>query len=132
MFSKDGSNLTLLQELRLKLPQIDFYTGLTNCAGDEDFYLEIMQYFVDLPIKTQLEKYYKNGDYKNYCIKIHGFKNNAYTVGAMALRELAFEMENMSRNELTEEILEKQSEFFKQYDSLCLVYREIISRRKGE
>ena len=75
---------------------------------------------VDLSEKD-LEAYYTAGDYKNYCILIHGFKNNAYTIGATALGDLAKELENQSRDGFKESVLELQQEVFERYDRICRI-----------
>lgn len=80
--------------------------------------------FVKLPIKEELASYFKEGDYKNYCIRVHGFKNNAYSVGAKALGDLAYEMEKRTLEGLPEEIEELQSRLFEQYDRICLQYNK--------
>lgn len=40
--------------LRMKYPEIDFETGVANCGGEEEFYLEIFHDFTHLPIKETL------------------------------------------------------------------------------
>ncbi len=111
-------------ELRKRLPEIDYGAGLTLCGGDEAFYMELFDVFTKLPVKTELCKFYEEKDYKNYSICIHGFKNNAYSVGARELGDLAYEMEQMTRECMPEEILKKQEALLAQYDRICRVYEE--------
>lgn len=108
-----------MDRLREKFPELDFEKGIANCGGEEEFYLEIFNDFTELKIKSQLEGYLERMDYKNYCIAIHGFKNNAYSVGAMALGDLAYEMEKMTRESMPENIGEYQKKLFEQYDRYC-------------
>ncbi len=113
-----------LSELEERLPEIDFEKGLTACGEDEELYLELFGDFVILPIKDELLKYMNSGDYKNYCIVIHGFKNNAYSVGARPLGDLAYEMEKLTREGFAEEVAGLQEQLFAQYDKICRVYME--------
>ena len=106
--------------LRMKYPEIDFETGVANCAGEEEFYLEIFHDFTHLPIKETLVELLEKKDYKNYCVAIHGFKSNSYAVGAKELGDLAFEMEKMTRESMPDNLAEYQERLFKQYDR----YRE--------
>ena len=106
--------------LRMKYPEIDFETGVANCAGEEEFYLEIFHDFIHLPIKETLVELLEKKDYKNYCVAIHGFKSNSYAVGAKELGDLAFEMEKMTRESMPDNLAEYQERLFKQYDR----YRE--------
>lgn len=105
--------------LRNKFPEIDFEKGLENCGGEEEFYLEIFNDYIHLPIKAELEEFMAKKDYKNYCVAIHGFKSNSYAVGAKELGDLAFEMEKMTRESMPENLAEYQEKLFEKYDRYC-------------
>jgi len=83
-----------------------------------------------LKIKEELLKYSEQSDYKNYCIRIHGFKNTAYAIGAKALGDLAYELEKLSREGLPEKIKDLQRQLFVQYDRLTAV-RKIHNKELG-
>lgn len=122
----------VLDRLREKLPTLNFTAGLTTCCNDEEFYLELLKDFVNLPIKEELENYLNKNDYKKYCIRIHGFKNNAYSVGAMDIGDLAYAMEKMTKEKIPEEISKMQRTLFEQYDYICAQYKELTISGKGE
>ena len=112
-------------KIQEKIPEIDTRTGMSTCSGDLDFYLELFQDFVQVPIKDELKEFLEKKDSKNYCIRIHGFKNIAYSIGAKELGQLAFEMEKQTREEFPEDIEELQGKFFDQFDRICQKYKEI-------
>lgn len=112
----------IIRELSEKLPEINIVKGLAACVDDEDFYIELFTDFINLDIKEQLVKFMEANDHDNYCIRIHGFKNNAYSVGATALGDLAYEMEKISREALTSEMTSLQASLFEQYDRICLCF----------
>ena len=85
-----------------------------------------MKDFTELSIKETLTAYLSENDYQNYCVKIHGFKNNAYSVGAKAIGDLAYEMERHTKNEFTDEINVLQNRLFEQYDRVCQQYNRIV------
>lgn len=116
----------VLEELRNRLPQINFEKGLAICSEDVTFYLELFGDFSKLPIKEELEGFLSKGDYNNYRIRIHGFKNNAYSIGAMELGDLAYEMEKNTKGEVYSELPNQQKKLFELYDDICVTYREII------
>lgn len=116
----------IFKALREGLPQMDFDKGLANCSGDIDFYLEVFRDFTQLPIKEELIKYLNEGDFKNYCIRIHGFKNNAYTVGAMILGDMAYEMERITGDGFPKEIKILQKHLIEQYDRICQKYNSVV------
>lgn len=119
-----GEGKVSLSELKERLSEIDFEKGLAVCGDDEDLYLELFADFVSLPIKNDLLKYEQTKDYKNYCIQIHGFKNNAYSVGARQLGDLAYEMERLTRDNFPEEVESMQKQLFEQYDRIRKAYKE--------
>lgn len=117
-----------LAQIQKRLPEIDFKTGMLTASQDEEFYLELLQDFIELPIKAQLTKYFEESDYKNYCIRIHGFKSGAYSIGAKALGDIAFELEKMTREEVVPEVETVQKDLFKKFDRICMVCRDIMKQ----
>ena len=112
----------LIGRIRAELPEIDLKVIDSTCAGDKYFYAEIFKDFTELTVKKELVDFYNEKDYNNYCIRVHGFKNNAYTIGAKALGDLAYELEQMTRESIDESILDKHNALLEQYDRICKVY----------
>lgn len=119
-----------IEGLRRRLPEINIEKGLATCGYDKTFYMEIFKDFTELPIRSELLKYLLSGDYKNYCIRIHGFKNNAYSIGAVETGDLAYEMEKNSKNGFSEKIYDLQNSLFEQYDNICKGYCEVMGIKK--
>ncbi len=117
----------IVNEIRTQLPEIDINKGLSICVDDKEFYIEMFTCFVNLPIKEELSSYLAAGNYNDYCIRVHGFKNNAYSIGANALGDLAAKMQDMSKTGLPKEIIEAQTSLFEQYDRICDVFNKIIA-----
>ena len=124
--NSENINMIIFNALYKRLPEINLEMGLTTCSGDKDFYIEIFNDFVNLPIKTELQKYLNDNDFKNYCIRIHGFKNNAYSIGAKSIGDLAYEMEKLTKESLPSEIIDMQNELFRQYDRVCMQYNNVV------
>lgn len=125
----DMSNENVIEKIKSSLTEIDISMGLATCSGDEDFYMELLNDFVSLPIKQELLRYMQEEDYKNYCIRVHGFKNNAYSVGAKKLGDLAYEMEKITKEwmpERLQQLAKMQEELFEQYERICRMFKEII------
>ena len=116
-----------LRELSKKFPALDLATGLTTSSNDEGFYLDLIQDFVNLSIKSELQKLAQVGDREGYCIRIHGFKSSAYAIGAKEIGDLAYEMEKLSKVSLDQKVMDLQEKLFEQYDEMCKVYREVTS-----
>lgn len=118
-----------LEELGKRLPELDVKKGIENCGGEEAFYVEILRDFVELPIKKELARFLKEGNATEYCVRIHGFKNNAYTIGHKNLGDLAYEMEKLSRESLPPRIEQMQEQLVKEYDRICGEMREALGAR---
>ncbi|MBR3825935.1 MAG: response regulator [Lachnospiraceae bacterium] len=116
----------LPERLNKLLPEIDTDMGLATCCGDADFYGELLQDFIALPIKSELTTFLAAQDAPNYCTRVHGFKSNAYSVGAKALGDLAFKMEQLSRNNDLTDIPDLQEQLFAQYDHICTTIKMLI------
>lgn len=114
-----------LSELQQRFPQLDIERGMAACGMDEELYTELFGDFVNLSIREELEKYLQAGDYKNYCILIHGFKNNAYSMGAKELGDLAYEMEKLTKTSMSEEVRGLQEKLLEQYDGICKLYKSV-------
>ena len=112
---------SVLQKLQSMLPEVNVQVGMNTCSGDVEFYLELLQDFTHLSIKEELEKYWGERDFKNYCIRVHGFKNNAYSIGAKALGDLAYELEKLTKDSLPEKVEPMQTSLFEQYAQICAV-----------
>lgn len=83
---------------------IDRESGINFCGGMEELYEEIVQDFAsDVENRiANLEKFYKEADWKNYAIEAHAVKTTAKTIGADSfsehsrLHEFAGKEENVS------------------------------------
>lgn len=114
------------EQVKEVFPEFNYEKALSLCNGEEGFYLELLRDFTELTIKTELEGYVETQDSENYSIRIHGFKNNAYSVGADKLGDLAYKMEQESKNGITEALIKKQEELFGMYAQICETYRSLL------
>jgi len=127
--TEDGKKISskvLLEKLQKKLPEINYERGLITCSGDTDFYLDLFKDFTQLPIKEELTDYLSKGKRQSYCIRVHGFKNNAYSIGATEAGDLAYELELLTKESLSQEVEILQMRLFEKYDRICLLYNETI------
>lgn len=113
---------TLIKE---KLPYLDYSVVDNTCGGDISFYMELFHDFTKLTIKSELSQFLEDGDAKNYCIKVHGFKNNAYTIGAKELGDLAFNLEKITKEHINQDVRVLQAKMFEQFDNICEAYISI-------
>ena len=75
--------------------------GLRYSAGDEDFYLEILNDYVNThdAKKKEIEDAFKDNDLETYRIKVHALKSVSKTVGATDVFEKAKALEEAAKEE---------------------------------
>jgi len=126
-----GEGLSIPEEIKKLVPELNISAGMATSCGDEEFYLEILGDFVNLPIKKELQQYWEQNDHHNYCIRIHGFKNNAYSVWLREQGDIAYDMERLTREGFSAEVSVLQKQLFEKYDAFCAAYHTVV-KKKGE
>lgn len=115
-----------LRAMQKRLPEIDYLKGMAMCNQDEEFYLELITDYIQMPVVEELKALYKEGNNKDYCIKVHAFKNNSYTIGADEIGELAYALEQGSRNGFADGVEQMQGEMFDKYGKISEQCKRII------
>lgn len=110
----------------LKGPQaenslVDWKKGIMFCFGDEKFYREILQMFLDSHSDMELRRYYEEFDFENYRIKIHAVKTNLANIGAMKVSEMAKQLE------LSLKIENNVSYVQKHHEEFMATYERVVS-----
>ena len=84
-----------------ELTDIGFNTkaGIGYCAGDEDFYLEMLGTFAEEweEKSKAIQDDYENTDIADYQIRVHALKSTAKTIGADELSAKALEQEQAAK-----------------------------------
>ncbi len=104
---------------------IDMREGLKYCAGDEDFYHEILKEYRDSYDERsgELAEALAVSDMKSYAIKVHSLKSVSRTIGAAKLSEMAATLEKAAKAGDEETVRDK-------HPVLCREYRAIVSAIK--
>ncbi len=88
-----------------KPPQwLDVNTGIRYCGGSEEVYREVLQEFCDVAGEERqaIDAVFREEDWKEYTVRVHGLKSSALSVGAKKLSEEAASLEQAG-NELLKE-----------------------------
>ena len=82
----------------LRSAGLDPQTGLRYCQNDESFYRSLLaEYAQEAKEKAPgLQRFYAEGDWKNYAILAHALKSTSKMIGASALSEQAARLEAAS------------------------------------
>ena len=102
---------------------IDKEVGINFCGGMEELYEEIVQDFAaDAENRiAALDKYYKDGDWKNYAVEAHAVKTTSKTIGA----------ENFAEHSRLHEFAGKEENIAyinEDYENYIATLRELVRR----
>ena len=68
---------------------IDIETGIENCGGMKDFYIEILDTYEEEGLKDELQRNYDDKNWELYTINVHSLKGTMRLIGAIDAGELA-------------------------------------------
>ena len=104
-----------LLSLQEKVPELDTQQGLLYCAGDQDFYLEILKDYCKNDKTEKLRALWKAGELENYRVEIHGMKSTSKTIGLTAFSQQAKEIEDALKEGRTTQLSGKCEELLLTY-----------------
>lgn len=103
------------------LERFDFLNcqiGLAYCADSLDFYLEMLQSYVDNDRSKELEALYGQENWKDYQITVHALKSTSMSIGAEEMSEKAKKLEFAARDNDLDYIRQKHEIIMKEYQEL--------------
>ncbi len=68
---------------------VDINAGIMNCGGSKEFYVEILDSFVEEGKKEDLIKDYADKNLEMYAIDVHALKGTLRLIGAMDAGDVA-------------------------------------------
>ncbi|MBO7336932.1 MAG: response regulator [Lachnospiraceae bacterium] len=104
--------------------EVNILVGISN-SGSVQAYLPLLKVFYEsIDEKAdELERFYNEGDIKDYTIKVHALKSSARLIGALELGDEAQRLENAGKSEDLAYIGEHQAPFIEAYRK----YKDILS-----
>jgi signal transduction histidine kinase/DNA-binding NarL/FixJ family response regulator len=111
---------------------INVQMGLDYCAGEEDFYLEMLQMFCEQSgeKKSEIASYYEAASWADYAIKVHALKSTSLTIGAEQLSEQAKLLEQAGKKEDVDYIRQNHSPLLDLYDQVCESIAGLLERQE--
>ena len=100
---------------------VNVQLGLDYCAGDEDFYREMLCMFRDQcqAKSDEIASLFDSGDWGEYAVKVHALKSTSLTIGAEQLSAQAKELELAGKRDDGDFIREHHSALLQAYKELC-------------
>ena len=120
--NKEAGCLTKLRE-----EGFNTQAGIAYCAGDEDFYIEMLQTFAgDYEEKSKAIKAdFEKKDIADYQIRVHALKSTAKTIGADELSALALAQETAAKEQDTEAIEKDAGRLLSMYSDVVGKIRKV-------
>lgn len=101
------------------IPELDTEAAVKNSGSKEAFLSVLKIYHDSYPVKSdELKRFYDNGDWENYTVKIHALKSSSRLVGALALGDDAEKLEMAGKEGNIEYISANHAPAMEQYKSI--------------
>ncbi len=106
---------------RLARAGVNVELGLDYCAGDEEFFREMLRMFrgQSEDKKAEIAALYEAANWADYAVKVHALKSTSLTIGAQALSAQAKELELAGKRDDADFIRAHHSALLCAYDELC-------------
>ena len=120
-----GEGAEPLQRLE-QLEGLDVKTGLTYCMNEEDFYIEMLQEFLQADKASQLKHFLAEEDWDNYRTTVHALKSTSLTIGAVHLSGEAKALEMAAKEGNMDYIWSHHDGVMDEYKELTDHLKEIL------
>lgn len=120
-----GEGAEPLQRLE-QLEELDVKTGLTYCMNEEDFYIEMLQEFLQADKASQLKHFLAEEDWDNYRTTVHALKSTSLTIGAAHLSGEAKALEMAAKEGNMDYIRSHHDGVMDEYKELTDHLKEIL------
>ncbi len=120
-----GEGAEPLQRLE-QLEGLDVKTGLTYCMNEEDFYIEMLQEFLQADKASQLKHFLAEEDWDNYRTTVHALKSTSLTIGAAHLSGEAKALEMAAKEGNKDYIRSHHDGVMDEYKELTDHLKEIL------
>lgn len=120
-----GEGAEPLQRLE-QLEGLDVKTGLIYCMNEEDFYIEMLQEFLQADKASQLKHFLAEEDWDNYRTTVHALKSTSLTIGAAHLSGEAKALEMAAKEGNMDYIWSHHDGVMDEYKELTDHLKEIL------
>lgn len=111
---------------------LDTTTGMTYCAGSEEFYQEMLTSYLNSNRYQEILGCYDRADWENYRIHVHALKSTSLTIGAGELSERAKQLEQATKEDNISYIQMNHKEVMQQYKELLEQLKKALENNSEE
>lgn len=128
---KDAVKEKTEQTFLNRISFLDTETGLTYCAGEEEFYQEMLMSYLSNDKRQDLGEAFEKEDVDNYRILVHALKSTSLTIGAVEVSEKAKALENAAKNQNWDFVQKNHEELLKEYEILLGRINEALNEQEN-
>ncbi|MBR1598941.1 MAG: response regulator [Lachnospiraceae bacterium] len=116
--SIEGGGDIMGKEIEMRFPMLDTDIGMGYCMNDEEFFIEMIQTYVDSDKRESLAEAFNTEDWKLYENYVHSIKSNSLNIGGVTLSEHAKALEYAAKDGNYEYIKEHHNDFIREYSDM--------------
>lgn len=125
----EGENI-MNKSIELRFTMLDTVTGMGYCIDDEEFYIEMIQTYVDSDKRESLIEAFNKEDWKLYENYAHSVKSCSLNIGAVTLSEHAKSLEYACKGDNYEYINAHHSDFIDEYGDMIDKLVNVLSNNE--
>ena len=97
-------------------PSVRDCRGAKRCGTAELLESTVKKYYDSIDEKSrELDGYFAEEDWDNYCTKVHALKSTSRLIGAMEVSKMAAELEELSDKKLADEVRARHAPLMEKY-----------------
>lgn len=105
---------------------LDTATGLTYCCEDEEFYVSMLQTYLENSRLEDMKNFFEERDFDNYRITVHSIKSTSLTIGAAELSAEAKSLEMAQKSGDIGYIEENHQRVYEQYGEMLEKIKAVL------
>ena len=119
------------EDLLERFEGIDTTTGIRNCAGNIDGYIELLKTYASSNLINLLNDFYEKEDMDNYAVTAHSIKGASQSVGALDVADMAYGLERAAKRGDITYIWDHHEEMTTTYSNILSMLRKIFYPSKS-
>ena len=112
---------------------VEFDAALQNCGTAELLESTVKKYYDSIDEKSrELDGYFAEEDWDNYCTKVHALKSTSRLIGAMEVSKMAAELEELSDKKLADEVRARHAPLMERFRSFKEKFAPLVTQGAAE
>ena len=123
---ENKGELTMVEQLKQLIPDMDIAAGMEYCANDESIYQIAVESYCEQDFSEKLSTFFEEKDLPNYQIIIHGVKSTSLTIGLRDLSEQAKQLEQACKDNNWAYVEEHHNKVYETYVDILAKLKSVL------